>query len=294
MTWRRWASVSLFVRLWVEKHSNLQRLTQYRVSLFVRLWVENLFRCSKWMNWTRQPLREAVSWKTDGVQIILNLVNVSLFVRLWVEKQSPDRAPIGARSASSWGCELKTDCRGTDTQYNQSASSWGCELKTFRSPVYSSVAFRQPLREAVSWKQLHSPCPELLAPSASSWGCELKIWWKLWRWIPPGSSASSWGCELKMVSAAGSSTVSCVSLFVRLWVEKPVEPLQHFLRLVSLFVRLWVEKFSYQIIKYYRDVSLFVRLWVEKLKFYGNKMVTFVSLFVRLWVEKSEHKQNPW
>ena len=54
------------------------------VSLFVRLWVEipwNRWRISKAK---RQPLREAVSWNLNVVNVH-HVCDVSLFVRLWVE-----------------------------------------------------------------------------------------------------------------------------------------------------------------------------------------------------------------
>ena len=54
-------------------------------------------------------------------------------------------------SASSWGCELKSNSSYDNNCAWMSASSWGCELKYCDKPHHASSV-----------------------PSASSWGCELK------------------------------------------------------------------------------------------------------------------------
>ena len=77
------------------------------VSLFMRLWVEIFARSIIYFASPGQPLHEAVSW------------NVTRFERNWQH----------LRSASSWGCELKSQGINKRPIDKMSASSWGCELK---------------------------------------------------------------------------------------------------------------------------------------------------------------------
>ena len=98
------------------------------VSLLVRLWVEMDQTQVFFVAATCQPPREAVSWNSLS-QPVIQLSIVSLLVRLWVEISEPVRAnTVQESSASSWGCELKSEYSGCRDRF-----------------------LGQPPREAVSW-----------------------------------------------------------------------------------------------------------------------------------------------
>ena len=123
-----------------------------------------------------------------------------------------------SRSASSWGCELKSKNWSALWIQILSASSWGCELKchcciflSFRSHVSLFVRLWveissqlsqkvseacQPLREAVSWNVSKN---EQFDTSTGQPLREAVSWNNLPKWLNDlvVSSASSWGCELK-------------------------------------------------------------------------------------------------
>ena len=185
-----------------------------------------------------------------------------------------------------------------------SASSWGCELK-YLADVRQAEHYSQPLREAVSWnttmKKMRSGIPE----SASSWGCELKYLW-LFSYSSTSLSASSWGCELKYqrmikvqrllrqplreavswnVPSSISTTAYAVSLFVRLWVEIPLEPYSEWLASCQPLREAVSWNANLRGFDASDVVSLFVRLWVEIPALYNTADIVVVSLFVRLWVE---------
>ena len=101
------STVILFVRMWVEMHTDKPYNNMEMVILFVRMWVEMVL----WLYWldtrTRHPLREDVSWNApwgihthkcerrhplrEDVSWNISSVNhtfhgvVILFVRMWVE-----------------------------------------------------------------------------------------------------------------------------------------------------------------------------------------------------------------
>ena len=133
---------------------------------------------------------------------------------------SPIAEKVRSKSASLWGCELKSLSYLMTGKEDRSASLWGCELKSYPS-VFPLFQLRQPPCEAVSWNDLIIYGTFRLCVSASLWGCELKcvvqqqsescdavsLLVRLWVEIScPQSlrrcalrSASLWGCELKYV-----------------------------------------------------------------------------------------------
>ena len=173
----------------------LLSLKSHPVSLFVRLWVEILSQTVRALTYSRQPLREAVSWnylrekelfhlllsasswgcelKCQRELVKRRLGHVSLFVRLWVEISIEQELRVHPWSASSWGCELKYIQMSVPHINSLSASSWGCELKWTEATAGKYEAC-QPLREAVSWNIRTSTGYKWRYLSASSWGCELK------------------------------------------------------------------------------------------------------------------------
>ena len=97
--------------------------------------------------------------------------------------------------------------------------------------------------------------------SASLWGCELKykIYYptEFWYGQPP-CEAVSWNDCINNITS-----ISCVSLLVRLWVEMHGVHSQKRRLTVSLLVRLWVEIHTKSYMEALQFVSLLVRLWVE-------------------------------
>ena len=73
------------------------------------------------------------------------------------------------------------------------AVSWNADRTV---PVHCYL--RQPLREAVSWNTEHYMLQKASELSASSWGCELKYVMQCVSCQKRIVSASSWGCELKL------------------------------------------------------------------------------------------------
>ena len=165
------------------------------VSLFVRLWVEITKRRKSKKEVSRQPLREAVSWNGyDG----------------WVYTKSISQ-PL--REAVSWNKKWKWRLRSSA----KSAFSWGCELKCGVSGAVIHQIVRQPLREAVSWNVF---IIILVRPVTVS------LFVRLWVEITvekfsmsdircqPLREAVSWN-----IQGVFSGNWRQVSLFVRLWVE---------------------------------------------------------------------------
>ena len=188
----------------------------------------------------------------------------------------------------------------------KSASSWGCELKF---PLSTSIAGLGVVSLFVRlWVEISKCFIELLNLVVSLF---VRLWVEIWDSIPSScylTSASSWGCELKYWFLLSRVRVLNVSLFVRLWVE--ITTLMRFLKrdIVSLFVRLWVEilkvlsmwimrrrqplreavswnRIWTKVQLHLGRVSLFVRLWVEMTRKLWDLPRSIVSLFVRLWVE---------
>ena len=120
-------------------------------------------------------------------------------------------------SASSWGCELKCECKNENPIINLSASSWGCELKC---RLYA--------------KRL------LDSRSASSWGCELKCN-SLHQILCSAGVSLFVRLWVEIVFSCVQAFQELVSLFVRLWVEMFHQKTSCSGFRVSLFVRLWVE-----------------------------------------------------
>ena len=184
-----------------------------------------------------------------------------------------------------------------------SASSWGCELK---SPARKECAWwcSQPLREAVSWKNLFCCGRTRSMVSASSWGCELKSIEKLFSFFHIGQplrEAVSWKMKSveERVEKGGQPLREAVSWKNRGDGIVTCNP-------VSLFVRLWVEMLWYPAAAYSEWSA---SSWGCELKYINivqsdhtsgqplREAVSwnmtesdtfgfiFVSLFVRLWVE---------
>ena len=167
------ASVSLFVRLWVEmkmgfsffQHSFGQPLREAvswngllkslemsrKVSLFVRLWVEIHRSCRNSNPGSCQPLREAVSWNMTGDYMVA------------VQEGQP------LREAVSWN----SLCQRNLTEKVGSASSWGCELKYY-SLIITGKCFTVSLFVRLWVEMYDRGWNDALEKSASSWGCELK------------------------------------------------------------------------------------------------------------------------
>ena len=120
----------------------------------------------------RHPLREDVSWNirkmwtiTFGLVIlfvrmwveilkvasVFHRVNVILFVRMWVEILM--NCQVLWRTVVILFVRMWVEMKQWDSTLDNrtSSSSWGCELKFFSSLFYSSLGFRHPLREDVSW-----------------------------------------------------------------------------------------------------------------------------------------------
>ena len=147
----RISSVSLLVRLWVEMIIlRLSRLAFSSASLWgceLKYYRFQPVRCM-----LRQPPCEAVSWNT------LSYFSTKIFFR-----QPPCEAVSWNgyfmesgeclfKSASLWGCELKSSTLYYHRRIKTSASLWGCELKCI--PIVNGICNRA---------------------SASLWGCELKF-----------------------------------------------------------------------------------------------------------------------
>ena len=211
---------------------------------------------------SRQPLREAVSWNVFH-QCSCFFLLVSLFVRLWVEmilrlEHFPFFQCQPLREAVSWNVTTYPESSATVSQPLREAVSWNVSASTeSRYLVTVSLFVRL-------WVEILVQSPLLFSAPVSLF---VRLWVEIWTILlthptrhrqplreavswnvyviskstVPSSSASSWGCELKYrynpnihPADPSASSWGCELKYVRAGGELRW-------KFVSLFVRLWVE-----------------------------------------------------